>query len=40
MLFRWADHGGTKATPAPTTHPHNHKKMLDRIAQIERRLPS
>lgn len=39
-LFRWADHGGTKATSAPTTHPHNHKRILDRIGEIERRLPS
>jgi hypothetical protein len=37
-LFRWADHGGTKATPAPTNHPHNHKKILERLDEINGRL--
>ena len=37
-LFRWADHGGTKATPAPTHHPHNHKKILERLDEINGRL--
>jgi hypothetical protein len=37
-LFRWADHGGTGATLAPPSHPHNHKEILARIDEVERRL--
>jgi len=39
-LFRFADHGGgDPPTAAPPNHPHNHKAILDRLDEIERRLP-
>jgi hypothetical protein len=40
VLFRWADHGGATATPSPPNHPHSHKAILDRLDQLENRLPS
>jgi hypothetical protein len=39
-LFRWADHGGDKPTPSPANHPNSHKAILDRLDQLEKRLPS
>jgi hypothetical protein len=39
-LFRWADHGGTTPTVSPPNHPHSHKAILDRLDQLEKRLPS
>ncbi|HEY3200262.1 MAG TPA: glycoside hydrolase domain-containing protein [Actinomycetes bacterium] len=39
-LFRLADHGGATATPSPANHPNSHKAILDRLDDIEKRLPS
>jgi hypothetical protein len=37
-LFRFVDHGGATATPAPPDHPHHLKAILDRLAKIDQRL--
>jgi hypothetical protein len=38
-LFRFADHGGgDPPTAAPPNHPHNHKAILDRLDEIEKKL--
>jgi len=39
-LFRWADHGGGGSpTGSLPGHPFNHKAILDRIDQLDQRLP-
>ena len=38
-LFRWGDHGGgDPPDPSPADHRNNHKAILDRLADLERRL--
>jgi len=41
MLFRWADHGGgPNPAHSEPNHPNNHKAILDRLDELEKRLPS
>ena len=41
LLFRWADHGGgPNPDHSPPNHPNNHKAILDRLDELEKRLPS